>query len=235
MNHFIFDVDGTLTPSRRSIDDKFSAWLLDFTMGNSCYIVTGSDRAKTLEQVGEFLYNTFDKVYQCAGNDVWIADRHVSANEWKLGLGEIMFLKEKLERSEFGIRTGEHFDERPGLVNFSIVGRGANQFERQAYVQYDNATDERYKIATQFEAQYPFLNAQVAGETGIDISPVGKDKSQILLDFDVENVVFFGDKTEKGGNDYSIAQAIKAKGGVVHAVKDWQETWEILRGYSCND
>jgi len=32
-----------------------------------------------------------------------------------------------------------------------------------------------------------------------------------------------------GGNDYTIAQAIIERGGIVHTVNSWEDTWEILK------
>ena len=57
MIKYIFDVDGTLTPSRQKIDPEFSTFMLNFACEHDVYLVTGSDRDKTLEQVGEELYN----------------------------------------------------------------------------------------------------------------------------------------------------------------------------------
>ena len=52
LKKFIFDVDGTLTPSRGKIDPDFLQFMLYFAGINDVYLVTGSDRDKTLEQVG---------------------------------------------------------------------------------------------------------------------------------------------------------------------------------------
>ena len=73
--------------------------------------------------------------------------------------------------------------------------------------------------------------ANVAGETGIDIMPIGAGKSQILADFDMDHdIYFFGDRCEPGGNDYDIAEAVKMwpKGHVFH-VKNWQDTFNCLQ------
>ena len=68
---YIFDVDGTLTPSRGRMDKEFSLWFGKFCIENDVYLVTGSDRPKTIEQIGEYLYSKCKRVYQCSGNDVW--------------------------------------------------------------------------------------------------------------------------------------------------------------------
>ena len=71
----------------------------------------------------------------------------------------------------------------------------------------------------------------MAGETGIDIMPIGKGKQQILEKFDKDdNIIFFGDKCEKGGNDHDISVAVRERQtGVVHEIEDWEHTWQILK------
>ena len=53
---FVFDVDGTLTPSRGEIDPEFKQFFDKFCIKNNVYFVTGSDKAKTVEQLGEDTY-----------------------------------------------------------------------------------------------------------------------------------------------------------------------------------
>ena len=47
----------------------------------------------------------------------------------------------------------------------------------------------REKIAEECEATFPELEAAIGGETGIDIYPVGRDKSQIINDLDIQNKI----------------------------------------------
>ena len=47
---FIFDVDGTLTPSRGKIDLEFKTFFDTFCKLNDVYLVTGSDRDKTINK-----------------------------------------------------------------------------------------------------------------------------------------------------------------------------------------
>jgi len=226
-NKFIFDVDGTLTPSRGRMDFDFRAWFNTFCLVNDVYLVTGSDKPKTIEQIGE-TYNLCKRVYNCSGNDVWEKDINLRQNKWILPEDAHEWLSEQLTASAFPLRTGLHFEHRPGMINFSIVGRNASIKERVKYVRWDQEHNERDYIAYNFNLKFPELEARPGGETGIDIAPKGADKSQIINDFGKDDFIyFFGDRMDEGGNDYPLAQAIK--NGRVFAVKDWQDTWEKLK------
>lgn len=224
-NKFIFDVDGTLTPSRQAIDKRFAVWFRLFCQSNDVYLVTGSDRPKTLEQIGETIYNSCNRVYNCNGNDVWEKDINVKTNEWVLPEDAHEWLSIQLTESPFKIRTGLHFEHRPGMVNFSIVGRNANSEERKEYFEFDTLHNERNLIASTFNKLFPDIKATVGGETGIDISPVGTDKAQIITDFKPEDkTYFFGDRMDEDGNDYPLAQVVDCK----RSVESWHQTKEYL-------
>ena len=56
MKKFIFDIDGTLTLSRQPIDTSFEAYMIVFCCKYPVYLVTGSDRQKTIDQIGRYLF-----------------------------------------------------------------------------------------------------------------------------------------------------------------------------------
>ena len=124
-----------------------------------------------------------------------------------------------------------HIEERPGGINFSILGRGGgvNLVEREEYVKCDINTNERRDIATRLKDRFPELNVQIGGQTGLDISD--GDKSQILRDFNPNDTLhFYGDKLKEGENDYPLGQAITEKNwGIVHEVTDFHHTWNLLK------
>ena len=231
MKKFIFDVDGTLTPSRQRIDEEFLSFFFRFTFDNEVYLVTGSDRAKTLEQVTPELYDNCERVYNCSGSDVYEGDTNVYRSEWELPWDVERFLFDELDYSQFPIRNGNHIERRPGGVNFSILGRHVDPFlGRKEYMRWDKDTDERTVIADRLRSNFPGLSVALGGQTGIDIGPYGSDKSQILRDFDEsDDIYFFGDRMEKGGNDYSLAEAVKKMGGHAYHVKDYHDTMEKLK------
>ena len=229
---YVFDVDGTLTPSRQKMDAKFQEFFLAFAECNSTALVTGSDYPKTVEQVGEEICHTVGRVFNCLGNDMWYHGKNLYTNPWTLPDDLHFFLLEKLFESKYKVRTGNHIEQRPGLVNFSVVGRNADIDQRKDYFQFDQETKEREQVAMQINLLFPDLEASVGGETGIDIHPKGLDKQQVLKYINSNwRVAFFGDKTEPGGNDYSIARAIREKGeyfGEVYTVRDWRHTFALL-------
>jgi len=82
-----------------------------------------------------------------------------------------------------------------------------------------------------FQTEYKIV-AQVAGATGLDIMPIGKDKRQILKDFDDMHVTFFGDMMQPGGNDAPLKNAIIHRNNTadkVIQVTDWQHTYNELK------
>jgi len=229
---FIFDVDGTLTPSRQKIDPKFHDWFLNFTKENYVYLVTGSDYPKTVEQLGKKLCESVERVYNCSGSDVYEHGKNIYTTDWTLPDDARKWLNIKLDESRFVLRTGLHIEERPGMVNFSIVGRNATLGERKFYVKYDQEHNERNKLAKQFNKEFPNLQAVVGGETGLDIFEKGNDKSQIIKDFDPHNDIlqFFGDKTDPKGNDYPLKKVLIDKDlGFCYNIKNYKDTWKILK------
>ena len=231
MNKFIFDVDGTLTPSRQQIDNDFAVFFSNFCAENDVYLVTGSDKEKTIEQIGEEIYSLARRVYNCSGSDVWQGETHIRSDNWRIPIHVKAWLEDKLEESSFPLRTGLHIEERPGMVNFSIVGRNATIGERKLYVKHDTANNERNYIAELFNLEFENLIARPGGETGIDISPKGADKSQIIYDFDINDTLhFYGDRMDLHGNDYPLKKVLWERGNSsTHEVKDWKNTWELLK------
>lgn len=222
---YCFDIDGTLTPSRSVMDEEFRQEFLKFQAEHDVYLVSGSDYPKTLEQVGQEVIDKAKLLFNCCGNEVRTSNHIRYHSTWKPGGLFLLFLESLKRKSEFTIRTGKHIETRTGMVNFSVVGRNANKEERAQYVVWDNATNEREQYAKEIRKAFPELDCTIAGETGLDIYPKGKDKAQVKNWID-DPITFFGDRCEEGGNDYSLAKVAD----IVYHVKNWQETQNILRG-----
>ena len=229
MKKFIFDIDGTLTLSRQPIDTSFQAFMIVFCCKHPVYLVTGSDRQKTIDQIGLDICYRAEKVYNCSGADAYKRDTNVYRSSWELPDNVEKFLKDELDYSQFPIRNGLHIEHRPGGVNFSILGRGTgvDLSSREEYVKWDRNTGERKDIADRLKNEFPELNVQIGGQTGLDIS--NGDKSQILRDFNPNDELhFFGDMMNEGENDYPLSKAVEEMGGYTYHVRDFRHTWSIL-------
>ena len=233
MQKFIFDVDGTLTPSRQKISVDFIRSFVDFTCLNHVYLVTGSDRDKTLEQITPNIFYLCKRVYNCSGSDVYEGDINVYRDDWELPEDVERFLQDELDFSQFPIRNGNHIERRPGGVNFSILGRDPDPFlGREEYIKWDKINQERRFIALRIMDMFPDLVVALGGQTGVDIGPVGADKSQILRDFTAEDEVhFFGDRMEKGGNAHSLGVAVQKMGGFTYNVDSFKDTQDVIISY----
>jgi len=219
-----------LTPARKSIEPEFLHFFYEFSTCNDVYLVTGSDRDKTIEQVTPGIYNKAKRVYNCSGSDVYEGDVNVYRDDWDLPKDVQNHLENELLFSKFPVRNGDHIERRPGGVNFSILGRGLTCFvEREEYVKWDQRTNERKEMARRLKMKFPDLEVNIGGQTGLDLGPKGSDKSQILRDFrDEHELYFFGDMMEEGQNDYALAKAVQEQGGSSHCVNGWKDTMILL-------
>lgn len=237
---FIFDVDGTLTPSRQPMNENFKKKFLEWAdevdgFNHKIFLVTGSDRAKTVEQIGEDIFNKVSS-FNCLGNMRYEKGELVSQRKFNVTNDVIEFLESKLSDSSYPIRTGNHLEYRDSMLNFSVVGRNATLEQRKEYVAYDTKSDERNKIAEEFNSKFTDYQAQVGGEISIDVIEKGFDKSQIAQYVDSEHgVIFLGDKMNDGGNDYPLMDALEKrvkdkslKFGVYFKVQSWKETEKLL-------
>jgi len=215
------------------MDISFMAKFIIFSCKHDVYLVTGSNREKTIEQIGLDVYNRAKRVYNCAGNDIYERGNLVYRNPWTLPDDARRFLLDELDYSQFTLKTGNHIEKRSGCVNFSILGRNALFEERKIYKEWDEMMNERIDIANRFNLEFPELFAFVGGETGIDISSKGSDKGQIIRDFSFDDELhFFGDRMDEMGNDYPLAVEVKKRGGYTYHVKDWEDTRTRLEEFS---
>ena len=227
--HYLFDVDGTLTPSREKINPAFGHWFLGFVRTHDVSLVSGSDYNKTVEQLGSDIIEAAKFVFSCSGNVVREAGEIVHEHTWSIPEPVMDYLKSELFTSPYEERFGKHFEHRTGMMNFSVIGRNAKGRDRTDYYKWDLEHGERARIAKTINDTWPDLFAVVGGETGIDISSAGTDKSQVL-EWIKDDILFIGDRTDPIGNDYTLACAtVEQRRGTFETVTDWKDTWEILK------
>ena len=215
---YIFDVDGTLTPSRLQMTEKFSKFFDKWSNENKYYLVTGSDLDKTKEQLPIAYIDKAEAIFTCCGNQMWKDNKLIYDNKFELTSKLKNTLEVMLISSQYPHRYGNHIEDRGSMVNFSIVGRNCTQEQREHFFKWDNEKDERKKISAFIKHKFKDLDAVIGGQISIDIYPKGMDKSQIIEhieDIDEkycpDKYIFIGDRTMEGGNDYPLAKLMTGK------------------------
>ena len=167
---FIFDVDGTLTPSRLPMTKEFQKFFEKWSEKNKFYLVTGSDIEKLQEQMCYFDINA-EAIFTCCGNEMWIPDPHivnisaypVYQNKFKPPETLLTYLGELIRFSDTPVQSTNHRENRGSLLNFSVVGRDCTLEERQQYFEWDNKVGERKEIAEYITKTWPKLDAVIGG------------------------------------------------------------------------
>jgi phosphomannomutase len=236
----LFDVDGTLTESRQRIDKQMLDVLRELSFTTEIGLLTGSGLDYIKEQLWPLLA---DKelslnchVLPCNGVEYYIPNPespgnfieiHTNSMFHKLGFEKfqtimktIMILQAKIAESDYDISfSGHHIQNRDSTINWSPIGRNANQGERQQFM----AMDKLYKIREKFIKQFKTsmlsegiedVEIKLAGDTSFDIYPEGWDKTYALKHFPADqwDVFFVGDRCFPNGNDFEIFNALSPAG-----------------------
>jgi phosphomannomutase len=235
---YIFDVDGTLTPSRLRMTEEFAKYFDKWSERNNYYLVTGSDLDKTKEQLPTAYIDRAEAIFTCCGNQMWRDNELIYDNKFELTSKLKNALDIVLMSSSYPHRYGNHIEDRGSMVNFSIVGRNCNQEQREHFFKWDNEKGERKKISTFLKNKFKDLDAVLGGQISIDIYPKGMDKSQIFehieTDFAIpfsepNEYIFIGDRTKEGGNDYPLAKLMEETNNCyTFQTNGWKQTQEIL-------
>lgn len=222
----VFDVDSTITDARKPINKPMLDLMLGLADTYQVWLVTGSDEPKCRDQIG-ILFNSVDRVYCCAGAELWMEGALVRSTPWNPPVQLIIDLFSALDDSGYDEKVGNHVEIRTGMVNLSIPGRKASQAQRDRFIAWDDKTGTRKKIVKQLHALHPEVHVTIGGKTGIDITKKGYGKHVIVQDTD-EPIWFWGDECGPGGNDESLALALVRPGDKVFKTTGWQDTYSQL-------
>ncbi|HEY8992966.1 MAG TPA: HAD-IIB family hydrolase [Candidatus Microsaccharimonas sp.] len=123
--------------------------------------------------------------------------------------------------------AGEVIEDRLSQITFSGLGQLATPEAKYAW---DPDTTKRRAIRDLALDKIPELEIRIGGTTSIDVTRKGIDKAygmQKLMEangFTKEDILFFGDKLQEGGNDYPV----KAFGIDSIEVSRWEDTANCL-------
>ena len=122
---------------------------------------------------------------------------------------------------------GDIIEDRGSQVTFSALGQLAPPDKKYAW---DPDGTKKLAIRDYAAKKLPDLEVRAGGTTSIDVTPIGIDKAYGMtklmeqLEIGKEDILFFGDKLQPGGNDYPV----KAMGIDSMEVSRWEDTVRCL-------
>lgn len=215
MKIYIFDMDGTLTPARQRMTPDFARRFIPWLKSHLAYLAAGSNYEKVTEQLPSEVLGAFSGIYSSMGNVFHQKGKEVYRHDIVLKKGLLQAL-EKYRRSTAyqGKLFGNYLELRTGMLNFSVLGRNCPFEERARYNEWDNEHHERETIARELNENFSEYETSVGGKISLDIVTRGCGKSQIAQCVRDKHpdykIIFLGDRTEAGGNDYTLAEALRS-------------------------
>tara|TARA_B100001093_G_scaffold214239_1_gene205529 strand:+ start:3542 stop:4354 length:813 start_codon:yes stop_codon:yes gene_type:complete len=236
----LFDVDGTLTEARQRINKRMLESLKELSFSTEIGLLTGSGLDYIKEQLWPLLadhdLSLNCHILPCNGIEYYIPNPDSPGNfieihrnsMWqKLGFEKFQFIMKTIMKLQLQIAeadydisfTGHHIQNRNSTLNWSPIGRNAENGERQQFKAMDKIYGIRKSALYEFreimfENNIADVTIKLGGDTSFDIYPKGWDKRYALQHFpkDSWDVFFVGDRCGPDGNDYEIFEQLRSDG-----------------------
>jgi len=217
----VFDLDGTLAPSKSSLSSETAALLRDLLNSIKVAVISGGDWTQFESQLLtdlphdsclenlSLLPTCGTKFYQY--NDKWtkLYSEELSS-EQSTKIIDALNLAAK-ETGCIAARTwGNVIENRGSQITCSALGQQAPLAEKETW---DPSFSKRKKLATALEKLIPEFSIHIGGATSIDVTRPGVDKAYGLgklrdtLHLSFHEMVYIGDALFPGGNDYPAKKA----------------------------
>ena len=234
----VFDLDGTLAPSKSSLDPEMAAIINKLLAVVKVAVISGGNWPQFQKQVLSHLTND-DRLKNLSLLPTCGTQFYKHDNGWKKIYAEDFSSeqKEKLISSlkkavaQSGLKTekvwGEVIEDRGSQITFSALGQQAPLDEK---VKWDPDFAKRKKIKAILDTLIPEFSVRLGGATSIDLTKPGIDKAygirklRDILGIPIEAMIFIGDALFPGGNDYPAEQA----GVISIRVKDPNYTKPVI-------
>lgn len=244
-NLYLFDMDGTLTESTKSISPRMQGHLEGLMKaGHEVGIVGGGLLGKIRDQLNGF---NVDHIFSECGSTYHrlIKDSASTGDFYQMvyqnRIRDVTYYPEIQELIKAALRYlssadfplgGHHIDIRNGLIYISLAGMTATPDERECYIGLDKRHRYRRELigilrerAKKFGIEDKVTICE-GGSVGISIYPERWDKVQVLdrIPLDTyDRVYYFGDKYDEDGNDHKIINDLRITGIRVNSPKDTDE------------
>jgi phosphomannomutase len=217
----VFDLDGTLAPSKSPLDAGTSKLLHDLLGAVKVAIISGGAWLQFQKQVLanlpqderlrslSILPTCGTQFYQYAGKWTRLYEEDFTADE-KAKIVSALTSAVTAAGFPVGRTWGETIDDRGSQITWSALGQQAPLKEKE---EWDADFAKRRKIKAILDAAIPEFSIQLGGATSIDITRPGIDKAygirklRDVLGISLNEMIYIGDALFVGGNDYPAEQA----------------------------
>jgi phosphomannomutase len=217
----VFDLDGTLAPSKSSLDPSIAGALHDLLGVAKVAVISGGAWPQFEKQLlanlphDELLVNLSllptcgTKFFQYMGEWKKLYSEDLTKDEKNK---IVTSLKNAIATAGFsGEKTwGESIEDRGSQITYSALGQQAPLEEKS---KWDPDFEKRKKIKAILDGLIPEFSVRMGGATSIDITKPGIDKAygirklQEILGISLKEMIYVGDALFPGGNDYPAEQA----------------------------
>lgn len=247
MATLLFDMDGTLTPARKSMSFEMATELCKLSFKHKIGIVTGSP-LDYVDQQTAMLGEVFRSnpanflIMPCNGTklykhtDHWkrsfVYDKNmkdvISEKAYSDLISKILMLTHEALNETTIDPTGTFIQYRGSMINWCPIGRDSTFEQREAFEKLDKREALRETLRKKLLDSIDIpVEVTLGGSTSLDIYPHGWDKTYALRHFDKdEDIYFVGDKCKAPGNDATIFDACAPRSFEVSSPKD---TLKIIR------
>ena len=234
----VFDLDGTLAPSKSLVDAETLALLHDLLGIVKVAVISGGAWAQFEKQVLSNLPHD-DRLKNLSLLPTCGTKFFQYVGDWKELYSEdfapeekekiVSSLKKAVEMAGFSVEKtwGETIEDRGSQITYSALGQDAPQAEKD---KWDPDINKRKKIKSIIDTFIPEFSVRIGGATSIDITQPGIDKAygirklRDILGISLDEMIFVGDALFVGGNDYPAEQA----GVISIPVRNPDETKRVI-------
>ncbi|MGA8574190.1 MAG: HAD-IIB family hydrolase [Candidatus Cybelea sp.] len=235
----VFDLDGTLAPSKSALDDEMADLLSKLLGVIAVAIISGGDFPQFQKQVIDRLPKGTDlanlSILPTSGTKFFIYD-----GTWRALYAENLTdddkqrienaLEHAVEQTGFQPKEtwGERIEDRGSQITYSALGQEA---PLEAKEKWDPDFAKRKAIQAILDKTLPDFSVRLGGTTSIDVTRPGIDKAygirklRDVLSIPIVEMLFIGDAIFPGGNDYAALEA----GTETIAVRSPDDTKRVIQ------
>lgn len=239
----IFDLDGTLAPSKSPLESDMAALLFELIKHKKVAVMSGGGYHQFQVQFLHSLPHSTENLSNLYLLPTSGTRLYVWKGQWQMQYAEDFTTKEKeviLSTLRMAIKMsgipvpeqtyGPEIEDRDSQITYSGLGQNA-PLNLKSY--WDPDRSKREKIVSILQKKLPSYDARIGGTTSIDITRRGVNKGygirklEEFLNLSPENILFVGDALFHGGNDYPA----RASGVDCKQVSGPEEVKEIIRNW----